>query len=74
MANNGLPVGSNGAPGVSRNVGGANPRARLKEYQVREIRRKFSEGATRLQLVEEYGIPKPTLNAILNRTTWKHVE
>ncbi len=73
MPCNNLPPGVNGCPGKSRNVGGTNPRARLKEYQVREIRRKFSEGKTRKALAEEYGIPRPTICAIINRTTWKHV-
>ncbi len=73
MACNNLPQGVNGCPGKSRNVGGTNPRTKLKEFQVREIRRKFSDGADRDALCAEYGIPKPTLNAILNRTTWKHL-
>lgn len=48
--------------------------SRLTEKQVKEIRRKFSEGGvTKVQLAKEFGVTDPAIGAIVRRKVWKHV-
>jgi hypothetical protein len=49
--------------------------AKLTETQVREIRgRWLSGGITQVELGIEYGISDSTINKIILRKTWKHLE
>ena len=54
--------------------GEANPRAKLTEADVREIRRRVADGATRKEVSREFGIKAATVRQIVRRETWKHVE
>lgn len=48
--------------------------AKLNESQVIEIRRKYKEGGVRYKdLGVAYGVRPTTIQAIVNRTNWKHV-
>lgn len=48
--------------------------SRLTEGQVRDIRRKHSEGVSQHQLGRDYDHHVMTISAIVHRKTWKHVE
>ncbi len=48
--------------------------AKLKETDVREIRRRFDNGQiTRGALAEEYGVGRSCIQAIVTRKKWRHV-
>jgi hypothetical protein len=54
--------------------GERNPRVKLTEIQVREIRGKFASGAvSKPQLAAEYEISLSTIHAIIVRRIWKLV-
>ena len=49
-------------------------RAKLTEDEVRAIRRRYAAGGiSQTALGNEYGLHNATINAIVNRATWKHV-
>ena len=49
--------------------------ARLTEDAVRDIRRRFKPyKVTRDQLAREYGVSGTTIQSVVERRTWKHVE
>ncbi len=73
MAYNYLPVGIQGAPGVPRNVGASNPRAKLTEDDVRKIRKSF-DGSNRKELAKKFGVSYQSIIHVLNHTTWAHVK
>ena len=54
--------------------GEENPRSKVCEADVREIRRRVAEGATRKEVAREFGIKSATVRQIVRRETWKHVE
>jgi hypothetical protein len=54
-------------------TGSKNPRARLTEDLVREIRSRHDDGASRATLMAEYRLAKTTLGHLLRRETWSHV-
>lgn len=47
--------------------------SKLTEDQVREIRRLFAEGATKLGLSKQFGVSRPMIRSIVERKWWKHV-
>jgi hypothetical protein len=49
-------------------------RERLIEQQVREIRQLNAQGASRKDLMQQYGICARLLWRVINRKTWKHVK
>ena len=49
-------------------------RSRLSREQVREILEACAAGASARGLARKYGMTKPTIDAIRDRTTWAHVE
>jgi DNA invertase Pin-like site-specific DNA recombinase len=52
-----------------------NPKRKLDDDKVREIRRLYSEGShTQAQLAEMYGVTGPTVYALLHRHTWAGVK
>lgn len=54
--------------------GEKHPMAKLKEWQVLEIRAKYKTGKyTQRQLAKEYNVAEITVNYIINRKTWKHI-
>lgn len=56
-------------------TGSANPRAKLDEGKVREIKRLFiTTDLTDQEISERYGVSRPTINLIRVGHTWQHVE
>lgn len=55
-------------------VGEACPQCKLKERHVREIRKKFSEGASKNELASQYGVVSMTIHAIIKGDIWRHVK
>jgi predicted XRE-type DNA-binding protein len=55
-------------------AGESNPRAKVTEHLVKEIRILWeTEQYTQVALSEKFNIPKPTINHIIKRYTWKHI-
>jgi HNH endonuclease len=57
--------------------GERSPKAKLTEAQVREIRARYvarSYGNGAHVLAREFGVSKPTIQAILSGDSWKHVD
>jgi hypothetical protein len=54
--------------------GEASPDAKLREFQVREIRARYAAGGvTWRSLAREYGVSTGTVQKILEGRTWRHV-
>ena len=48
--------------------------AKLKEFQVKEIRANYEKGQiTYKQLANDYGVSDITIGHIIHRNTWKHI-
>lgn len=47
--------------------------AKLTAEKVKEIRRRYAEGATLKGLAAEYGVRFTNVHMIVQRKTWKHV-
>lgn len=47
--------------------------SKLTESQVKQIRKEFAEGATKLGLSKKFGVSRPMIRAIVERKWWKHV-
>ena len=47
--------------------------AKLKEFQVIEIREKLLKGSSELSIAKEYNVSPPTIRDIKSNRTWKHV-
>ena len=54
-------------------VGEGNPRAKLTDEKVRQLRARRAEGLTYQQLATEFGISDVSACAAANRKTWAHV-
>ena len=54
-------------------VGEGNPRAKLTNGKVRQLRARRADGLTYRQLAAEFGISDVTACAAVNRKTWAHV-
>jgi hypothetical protein len=68
-ARKGRGIGPGGCMG-----GENNPRAKLTEAQVREIRRSYAAGeATRQELGHRYGIHRMTVGQIIRRERWASI-
>ena len=59
---------------TGRISGTKNPKAKLNEEQVRNIRELYYYGYSIRDLHREYGIPESTIGNIVHRHTWKDVE
>jgi hypothetical protein len=53
--------------------GEKNPKAKLNEDKVRQLRLEYSSGITVKALSDKYGIPWSTIGNIVHRKTWKHI-
>lgn len=53
--------------------GEVSPKSKLKEEQVREIRRRNSLGETFVSLAREFGIAPQNIRQCCVRNTWKHI-
>jgi hypothetical protein len=54
-------------------VGQGNPRAKLTDDKVRELRARRADGLTYRQLAAEFGISDVSACSAVNRKTWAHV-
>jgi hypothetical protein len=55
-------------------TGELNPRSKVTEHLVKEIRSLWeTKQYTQVALSEKFNIPKPTINHIIKRYTWKHI-
>ena len=55
------------------NKGQDHPAVQLTEDEVLEIRRRYADGETGVDLAREYGVGKSTVYSIVNRVTWRHI-
>ncbi|MCA1824415.1 MAG: HNH endonuclease [Frankia sp.] len=62
---------ANSGPGVSRNVGSANPAAKLDPEKVRAIR---AAGGPQTAIAAAFGLRQQTVSDIRRRRIWAHVE
>jgi len=54
--------------------GEQNGGSKLTAVQVREIRTRFANGESQTAIAAEFGINQRTVNRIVNRVHWKHVD
>lgn len=54
--------------------GSKNPRAKLSEEIVKEIRKRYAQGTSVRALAREYHLNWGTVDNIVKRLTWKHVK
>jgi hypothetical protein len=55
-------------------VGSRNPRSKLTEQQITDIREKYAAGGTSYpKLAREFGVSFALIGHIVNRKTWNHV-
>lgn len=57
----------------SWNVGSANPKAKLNETKVVQIRFMFASGESVGKLAEQYGVTKGCIWNAVRIRSWKHV-
>jgi hypothetical protein len=58
----------------SVNVGSNNAKARLSEDAVREIRKRYSEGALQRELADDFGVGQQSISRLVNRVSWRSVD
>jgi hypothetical protein len=66
------PGGPGGVPPCLR--GSANPLAKLTDSAVREMRSLHAEGVSQRRLAVRFGVSKSTVNDVLQRHKWAHVD
>lgn len=54
--------------------GEKHPISKMKERDVREIRKKYADGVTQTRLSKDYGVHLMTIFHIVHNLTWKHVK
>lgn len=59
---------------IGRCVGIKNPKAKLNEDTVKDIRRDFVDGLTQNKISQKYNVPWSTVHNIVTHQTWKHVD
>lgn len=57
-----------------RITGEKNPKARLTEELVRQMREEYRSGSRVIDIVDKYGCPWSTVNNAVKGITWKHVK
>ena len=57
----------------NRRRGETGTNARLREFEVREIRRLIAEGASPGDLAERFGVGSPNIKAIASGRSWRHL-
>lgn len=60
--------------GNDSNVGIRNPRAKLDDEKVREIRKLYENGMSMYAIAKSLGLGWQTINHVVKRTTWSHVD
>ena len=57
-----------------KSIGSTNPKSKLTEEQVREIRKKHDEGISNSDLYQQYPqVSSTSIRDIINKKTWKHL-
>lgn len=56
-----------------REAEGGVPRAKINEFEVKEIRNLFAGGISQAELCRRYGLTPGTMHHIVHRITWKDV-
>lgn len=51
-----------------------NPKAKLNEYIVKDIRKDFVDGLTQIEISKKYNVPWSTVHNIVTYKTWKHMD
>lgn len=59
--------------GLNKNFGNTHHQSKLKEADVTEIRRLFSEGKTQKELSLSYSVTIAQISNIVNRKLWKNI-
>ncbi len=55
-------------------MGERHSQAKLNANEVREIRRLYRRGVSRLQLARKFGVKEGTIQSIVYRTSWRSVQ
>lgn len=55
-------------------VGEKNPKAKLNEEIVKNIRKDFVDGLTQNKISQKYNVPWSTVHNIVTYQTWKHID
>jgi 5-methylcytosine-specific restriction endonuclease McrA len=55
-------------------IGVNNPRHKITEKEVKEIRKKNKKGISQKELAKEYGVIQPHISKIIRRVSWKHIK
>lgn len=58
---------------LSCTVGTGKGSAKLDDQKVREIRRRLGAGERKSDLAAEFGVSRPTMTALAQGRTWRHV-
>ena len=58
----------------SYNAGSDNPRAKLCDEDVNEIRNRFEEGKSIRELANDFGVTRSNIWHVVRVRTWKHVK
>ena len=53
--------------------GEKNPNAKLTAEEVLDIRRRYKEGYTPIELADLFGISRPNIWNIISRRIWRHI-
>ena len=59
--------------GLRSNKGMRHPRVKLKDEDVIEIRRLYSQGTNQYIIAKEFGIHQANVSSIICRRTWRHI-
>jgi len=54
--------------------GESSGRSKLKNYEVKQIRRRAKHGDTQASIAKYFNVSPPTVGNIVNRKTWKHLK
>lgn len=57
-----------------RYIGVKNPKAKLNNDIVKDIRKDFTNGLTQKKISQKYNVPWSTVHNIVTYQTWKHVD
>ncbi len=60
--------------GRNQNKGIMNPKSKLRESDIVNIRNRAAKGETTTKIASDYGVDKSNICYIIKRKTWKHVK
>lgn len=74
MRDNTADMVKKGRARYTKHVGGKNGWAKLTEAKVRQIRKRYLEGATQAALATRFAVSPATISGVLTRRVWAHVK